>query len=138
VIVDRVARRAGTRGKVLLAAAAVLCAVPSAVAVASGSGAVAAVLVAEVTFASSLFGTTMLSVIPEVAPLGARGFAVSLYAFSMTMIGGSLGPIAVASLTEHVFGDPRAVGASMAIVGTSALVASALLAVQTARSLPRA
>jgi MFS family permease len=93
------------------------------------------VLVAEVTFASTLFGATMLSVVPEVAPNGGRGFAVALYAFSMTMIGGSLGPIAVASLTEGVFGDPAAVGASMAIVGCLALAASSALALLTARAL---
>jgi len=46
----------------------------------------------------------------------------------MTMIGGSLGPVAVAWLTESVFADPLAVGWSMAIVGTVAFTLSALLA----------
>ena len=91
--------------------------------------------VAEVTFASTLFGATMLSVVPEITPHGGRGFAVALYAFSMTMIGSSLGPIAVATLTERVFGDPAAVGSSMAIVGSLALLASSALTVQTARAL---
>jgi MFS family permease len=77
----------------------------------------------------------MLSLVPEITPPGARGFAVALYAFSMTMIGSSLGPIAVASLTERVFGDPQAVGSSMAIVGCVALAASSLLAMRTARVL---
>ena len=135
VIVDRVARRGGSRGKVLLAAALALCAIPSCLAGFAGSGLVAAVLVAEVTFASTLFGATMLSVVPEVAPHGGRGFAVALYAFSMTMIGSSLGPIAVATLTERVFGDPAAVGSSMAIVGCLALAASSALALVTARAL---
>jgi hypothetical protein len=78
----------------------------------------------------------MLSVVPELTPLGARGFGVALYAFSMTMVGGSLGPVAVAALTERVFGDPAAVGSSMAIVGSVALLASAALALLTARALP--
>lgn len=138
VLVDWVARRAGSRGKLRLAALLALCAIPSCLAGLAGSGLVAAVMVAEVTFASTLFGATMLSVVPEITPHGGRGFAVALYAFSMTMIGGSLGPIAVATLTERVFGDPAAVGSSMAIVGGLALVASSALAVQAARALPAA
>jgi MFS family permease len=93
------------------------------------------VLVAEVTFASALFGSTVLSVVPEVTPLGARGFAVSLYSFSMAMIGSSLGPVAVATLTERVFGDPAAVGSSMAIVGCVTLLAASALTLLTARAL---
>jgi MFS family permease len=137
VLVDRVARRAGPRGKVLLAAAVALCAIPSTLAGAAGSGTLAVLMIAEVTLASAVFGATMLSVVPEVTPLGARGFAVSLYAFSMTMIGGSLGPLAVATLTERVFGDPAAVGSSMAIVGCTTLVAASALALVAARALPR-
>lgn len=134
-VIDRVARRGGSRGKLLFAAAAALLAIPSAIAGAAASGTVAMVLVAEVMFASALFGSTMLSVVPEVAPLGARGFAVALYSFSMTMIGSSLGPVAVATLTERVFGDPAAVGSSMAIVGCVALVAASGLTLLTARAL---
>jgi MFS family permease len=137
VLVDRVARRAGPRGKVLLAAAVALCAIPSTLAAFAGSETMAVVLIAEVTLASAVFGATMLSVVPEVTPLGARGFAVSLYAFSMTMIGGSLGPLAVATLTERVFGDPAAVGRSMAIVGCVTLVAASMLTLVAARALPR-
>ena len=77
----------------------------------------------------------MLSVVPEVTPLGARGLAVALYSFSMAMIGSSLGPIAVATLTERVFGDPAAVGSSMAIVGCVTLLASSALGLLTARAL---
>ena len=135
VLVDRVARRAGTRGKVLLAAVAALVAIPSCLAGGAGSGARAVLLTCEVTFASAIFGTTMLSVVPEVTPLGARGLAVALYSFSMAMIGSSLGPIAVATLTERVFGDPAAVGSSMAIVGCVTLLASSALGLLTARAL---
>lgn len=133
--IDRVARRGGSHGKLLFAAAVSLLAIPSALAGAAGSSTLAMVLVAEVTFASALFGSTMLSVVPEVTPLGARGFAVSLYSFSMAMIGSSLGPVAVATLTERVFGDPAAVGSSMAIVGCVTLLAASALTLLTARAL---
>ncbi len=78
-------------------------------------------------FASAVYGTAMLSMITEITPVRARGLAVALYAFVMTMIGFSLGPIAVAFLTQHVFGSPLDVGKSIAIVGVVALSVSALL-----------
>jgi hypothetical protein len=62
-----------------------------------------------------------------------RGVAVALYSFVMTMIGASLGPLAVAGLTERVFGSPAAVGWSMTVVGTLSLTGSFLLAIWAAR-----
>ena len=108
VLVDRVARRAGPVGKVYLAGALALAAIPAALAVFAPSGAIAVVLLAEIMGASALYGTTMLSVIAEITPVRVRGLSVALYAFVMTMIGGSLGPIAVAFLTEQVFRRARA------------------------------
>jgi MFS family permease len=138
IVVDRVARRAGPVGKVYLAGALALAAIPSALAVFAPSGVIAVVLLAEVMGASALYGTTMLSVIAEITPVRVRGLSVALYAFVMTMLGGSLGPIAVAFLTERVFAAPEQVGWSIAIVGTLALCLSALLAVIAARQLQAA
>jgi MFS family permease len=90
------------------------------------------VLLGEVMMVSAIYGTTMLSVISEISPNKVRGFAVALYAFVMTIIGGSLGPLAVAYLTESVFASPLAVGHSMAVVGMAALLISALLALRAA------
>jgi hypothetical protein len=59
---------------------------------------------------------------------------VAFYAFVMTMIGGSLGPLAVAALTERVFANPAHVGWSMAVVGAVALSLSAILAWFAARA----
>lgn len=132
-LVDWVARRGGTAGKIGLSAFVTLATIPSCLGfLAPGFGG-AVVMSAEVMATSAVFGTIMLSVIAEIVPPGTRGLAVALYAFVMTMIGGSLGPLAVAGLTEHVFASPRMVGASMAIVGGSALVAAALLALCAAR-----
>lgn len=127
LIVDRVMRRAGTAGKARLAAVFALAALPSCLAQWAGSGTLAVAMLAEVMFASAVYGTAMLSMITEITPVRARGLAVALYAFVMTMIGFSLGPIAVAFLTQHVFGSPLDVGKSIAIVGVVALSMSALL-----------
>ena len=135
LIVDRVARRAGTSGKIKLAAALALLAVPACMAGLTKFDTVAVALLSATMFVSAIYGATMLSVTTEVAPANARGLAVALYAFVMTMIGGSLAPLAVAFLTEHVFHNPRAVAWSMAIVGTAALCVSALLSLTAAREL---
>jgi MFS family permease len=132
VLVDRVARRAGATGKMYLTGAL---AIPACLGGVAGSGTVAAIMLAEVTFASAIYGTSMLSVITEITPIRSRGVAVALYAFVMSIIGASLGPLAVAFLTERVFAAPTMVGASMAIVGTAGLVVSALLSVLAVRRL---
>lgn len=50
-------------------------------------------------------------------------------------IGASSGPLLVAYVTEQVFGSDRAVGWSIAIVGTLAFAACALFALIAARNL---
>lgn len=126
--VDRVGKRFGVTGRMRLAGLLTLVALPSALPQFSGNGTMAIVMLGELMFVMAIYGTTMLSVLSEIAPPSLRGFAVALYAFVMTLIGGSLGPVAVAWLTESVFADPLAVGWSMAIVGTVAFTLSALLA----------
>jgi MFS family permease len=138
VVVDRVARAHGSVGKIRLAGILALVAIPAVLAGGAPNSTLAILVISEITFASALYGTTMLSVIAEITPLRARGLCVALYAFVMTMIGFSLGPIAVAYLTQSVFHDPAAVGWSMAIVGVASLCVSAMLAWMAARSLERA
>jgi MFS family permease len=138
VLVDRVARRGGPEGKIKLAGAVALGSIPATLAVLAANGSVAVLLLSEVMAASAIYGTTMLSVIAEITPVRVRGLSVALYAFVMTMLGGSLGPIFVAFLTERVFASPERVGWSMAIVGSATLCLSALLALIAARQLRRA
>lgn len=132
-LVDRVAARSGTSGKIALSGAVTLAMIPSCFGFLAPGFTGAVAMSAEVMGASALFGTIMLSVIAEIVPPGTRGLAVALYAFVMTMIGGSLGPLAVAWLTEHLFHDPRMVGWSMGIVGGTALVVGAVLALTASR-----
>lgn len=138
VLVDYVARRAGVAGKLKLAGILALVGIPSCTAILATGGDVAAIMVSEIMFVSAVFGTTMLSVFADVMPARSRGTSVALYAFVMTMIGGSLGPLIVAYLTQHVFGDPSSLGLSMALAGSVAMACSAILAFVTARALSRA
>lgn len=126
--VDQVGKRFGVAGRMRLAGALTVLALPSALPQFAGNDTLAIVMLGELMFVMAIYGSTMLSVLSEIAPPSLRGFAVALYAFVMTMIGGSLGPVAVAWLTGSVFADPQAVGWSMAIVGTVAFTLSALLA----------
>ena len=132
IVVDRVAKRGGTAGKIRLSALAALLSLPAVLAVGAPSPLIAAAMLSAVMGTSALYGTTMLSVISETIAPHARGLGVALYAFVMTMIGGSIGPVAVAALTEHMFGSPRSVGLSMAIVGIAAFTLSTLFAMVAA------
>jgi len=132
IIVDKIGARKGAAGRMRLAGTVALSGIVSSFPFLANSGGVAIVMLGEVMLVSAIYGTTMLSVISEITPGKVRGFAVALYAFVMTIIGGSLGPIAVAWLTESVFGSPLAVGSSMAVIGLSAFALSALLAFRAA------
>lgn len=136
IVVDRVGARSGARGRMRLAAFLALLGIPSSLPLLAGSGPAAMVMLGEVMLVSAIYGTTMLSVISEITPNKIRGFAVALYAFVMTIIGGSLGPLAVAYLTESVFASPQAVGQSMAAVGIAAFLGAALLALRAASRIP--
>lgn len=135
IVVDRIGARSGAAGRMRLAGLLALAGIPCSLPILAGSGSAAMVMLGEVMLVSAIYGTTMLSVISEIAPTKVRGFAVALYAFVMTVIGGSLGPLAVAWLTENVFASPLAVGRSMATVGVSAFVVAALLAFRAAASI---
>ncbi len=137
VVVDRVARRARTPGKIAFAAVLAGLAIPATLAGIAPRPGIAVSLLAAVTFVNAVFGSTMLSSATEMMPVGIKGFAIGLYAFVMSMIGSTLGPLCVAGLTERVFHDPHAVGVAMAIVGSSALLVAAALALFGAREFER-
>ena len=134
-LTDFVARRKGPAGLIGIAAFISLLGIPTSLAVLAGNGTVAVVLLSGVTFASAMFGSAMLSVVAEIAPQRTRGLATALYAFFMTLIGASSGPLLVAYVTERIFGSDEAVGQSIAIVGTIAFGACALFALLAARNL---
>lgn len=130
--IDPIARAWGASGKLCFAAILCLAALPSANVMFATGGTAAIVMATEGTFCAAMFGSAMLSVIAEITPTRVRGLSVSLYAFFMTLIGASTGPVIVAFLTEHVFGSREAVGTSMAITGSTAFALAASLAVSAA------
>jgi MFS family permease len=137
IVVDQVARRGQTRGKIAFVAVVALLALPCAFAAGAGQGTLAVYMLAEVTFVNAIFGTTMLSTITEIVPADMKGVSIALYAFAMSIVGGTLGPLAVAQLTQNVFRDPLAVGTPMAIVGGIGFVIAASIALVTARQFTR-
>jgi MFS family permease len=63
-----------------------------------------------------------------ITPNELRGQVSALYYLVTNLIGMSLGPTAVALLTEHVFSSPRAIGPAMAVLAFVAGFASCVAA----------
>jgi MFS family permease len=133
LIVDRIGDRWGVKGKIRFAGGVAFTTILACFGFVAPGYSSAVALTALVMGTSAVFGATMLSVIADIIPPQSRGVAVALYAFVMTMIGGSLGPLAVAGLTERVFAAPTSIGLAMAIVGALALSASTGFALVAAR-----
>ncbi|MFD1559492.1 spinster family MFS transporter [Paraburkholderia silviterrae] len=75
----------------------------------------------------------MSAALQLVAPSRMRGTVGALYSFVAQLIGFGAGPTLIALMTDHVFGNPKMVGHSIAIVCT---IASALAAWLLFSSLP--
>jgi hypothetical protein len=58
-----------------------------------------------------------------------RAQVSALFLFVNNLVGIGCGPVAVALLTDRVYGDPAAVGTSLAIVGGVAAALAALVIV---------
>lgn len=79
-------------------------------------------------FSAFPFGAAQAA-LQEVSPAFMRARITALYLFANTLIGFSLGPSAVANITDYVFGDERAVGYSILVVAILGhLTATTLLA----------
>ena len=63
----------------------------------------------------------------EIVPPSIRTQGAALYFFLLSLVSGTLGPTAVAFLTDHVFGDPLAVRYSLALVNVIGMVATIAL-----------
>jgi MFS family permease len=135
VVILPMVSRHGTVAKLRLAPALPLLALPAALIVLAPDLQTALLLAAVPSFALPLYGSTLLSTLSDLVPANMRGIAVALYAFCGTMLGATLGPLMVALLTEHAFGDPRAVGTSIMLVAGPALIGSSLLFLTCRRGL---
>jgi MFS family permease len=78
-------------------------------------------------FVLGMAGTAGLTATQNAVPGEMRGFAVSMQAFMYTLIGLGLGPTLVAFTTDHVYRDPRQVGASIVTVTVPVSIMSAVL-----------
>jgi MFS family permease len=78
-------------------------------------------------FIIGMAGTAGLTATQNAVPGEMRGFAVSLQACMYTLIGLGLGPTLVAFTTDHIYRDPKQVGASIVTVTVPVSIVSALL-----------
>lgn len=71
-------------------------------------------------FMSSISGTVGITVLQNIVPNEMRGIGTALVSFCNVLIGLAVGTALTGVLTDHVFGDPKAVGHSMSIVAIGA------------------
>lgn len=127
LVLTRVIRRGGVAGKLRLAPLLPLIALPCALLVFAPGIGVALALAAVPTFALPLYGSTLLSTLSDLVPANMRGIAVAAFAFAGTMIGATLGPLAVALCSQYLFRGANGLGLSILLVAGPALVMSSLL-----------
>lgn len=126
-LVDRTVRRSGNAGILKLLAILPLLAIPSACAVLAPTLFTACLLTATLGGVTAMIGAATLSYLQAEAPADMRGMAVSITGLMNTLIGAALGPVLVALLSEHVFGDPTMVGYAILCIAPPAYCVSAAL-----------
>ncbi len=79
-------------------------------------------------FLGSLYLGVVHAAVQMITPSRLRGRLAAMQLFAMTGIGGMIGPVVVALLTDSLFADPQMVGRSLAVVagGVGASVAALL------------
>jgi MFS family permease len=91
------------------------------------SAEMAVALLALATFTSSLHGGVAGAALQLITPNELRGQMTAVYFFIANLIGLGLGPTAVALFTDYVFGDPLALGYSLAVLAGTAGPLSAIV-----------
>jgi MFS family permease len=81
----------------------------------------------------TLPGGTAIQVVQEATPNRLRGQATAIYYLTISIVGATLGPLSVGLMTDHVFHDPRAIGAAIGWVGGVLGPFTALLSFSTRR-----
>lgn len=79
----------------------------------------------------TLPGGTAIQVIQEAVPNRLRAQASAIYYLTISVVGGTIGPVAVGLLTDRVFQDPHRLGSALAVVAIAVAPATALLASTT-------
>lgn len=137
-ISDRLAQRKGPAGRLLLAGFSAIIALPFAmIAIASSADQAIACVSLWILF-STVAGIVGMTAIQEIVPNRARGLSASFISFGNIMLGLGAGATLTGYVTDHVFGDPLAVGRSLTLVilpAGLAAIALFFIASRAARSL---
>jgi len=131
---DLRSRRAGESARLLLEIGIILLGLGSAAIALAQSGAQAMACFVVGTLLASMAEAAIITTLQATVPDEIRGVGTALTSLGNMLIGLSAGTAVTAILTDEVFGDPRAVGWSMAcVVVLSGLAAIALLWVARGR-----
>lgn len=136
-LLDRTMRAGKPLARFTVLALVPFCAIPAQLAVMAGSLPMAAALVASAGAAFAVLGIVTLATLQAVVPPRMRGAAVALTLVLNTVIGATMGPLAVAAITERVMGDPAQVGWSIALFAVPCLVLGAGLYALARRNIAR-
>lgn len=79
-------------------------------------------------FFSSVLNCIGPTVVQDMTPSRLRGQATAFYFFAQNLLSLTVGPTAVALVTDHVFGDPAALPRSMAVIALPAILLGGLFA----------
>ncbi len=137
-LLDRSMRRGDVMARFRLLSIAPAFAIPAALAVLAGSLPLAALLVASANAVFSVTGIIMFATLQATVPPRMRGSAISLTLVLNTVIGATLGPLAIASITERLLGNPALVGWSIAAVAVPCLCGGVALFMLARRNMLRA
>lgn len=116
VISDRLALKRGPAGRLLLAGCSAIIALPFALIAITSSAHQAIACVALWTLFSTVAGIVGMTALQEIVPNRARGLSSSFISFGNIMVGLGGGATLTGFVTDHVFGDPLAVGRSLSLV----------------------
>ena len=133
-ISDRLALRRGPAGRLLLAACSATMALPFALIAITSSAHQAIACVALWILFSTVAGIVGMTAIQEIVPNRARGLSASFISFGNIMLGLGGGATLTGVVTDHVFGDPLAVGRSLTLVVLPAGIVAILLFILASRA----
>ncbi|WP_085940057.1 MFS transporter [Azospirillum sp. B4] len=137
LMIDHFARRSIAMAKFGILIVGPLLAIPSALAVFVPGPVFAMFLVASSSAIFAVLGATTFATLQSIVPPTMRGSAIALSGLVNTIIGATLGPLLVATLTDHLFRNPAQVGYSIAIVVIPALLGGAALFALARRGMVR-
>lgn len=130
LVSDHLVRRGIATGHLLLAVGATLLAiVPGILTPLAGSASQSFMLMVPLVFFGAMPTGASATMTQLITPPQLRGMVVAVFLLIINVIGIGLGPLSVGLLNDRFFGDPQAIGHSMALViGCSTIVSALLLA----------